>query len=138
MRTFTAIAIVACIGLNSCHSFNRYEFHGASAKDLSTDEMFQADAVTEEPPVQDTKTMSRVCPIYRLPTLPPSPDLPYDQLAKVASNPNQPYDKMSETYIKQLREYIALIKELIRQSQDDYLRNCADYLSMAHQNSSIR
>lgn len=153
MRYTAALSVFAFIGLSSCHSFNHYEITAVDprtgavqtgkpplAEESLNDDALEADLAASGTDFQETTsaTMEHVCPVYHLPKLPPVPELPYDQLDKMANDPSHPYDKMAQAHITQLHNYIVQIKGIILKSHEDYLLKCAGYLAASHQNSTMR
>lgn len=133
------------LGLTSCNSFNHTTMiltDAAAPKRASAalaTASLSEEAIKSEPPSeaapdssneQKKPTISAVCPIYRLPGLPREPDLPYDKLAKLAnSNDPHAFDKLAEDQINALYLYISQVKKLLRDSHQQYLKDCQDYLT---------
>ena len=99
-----------------------------------SDEAIKSESSSETTPDSTNErkkpSISAVCPIYKLPSLPREPDLPYDKLAKL-TNSNDPhaFDQVAEDQIKALYLYISQVKKLLRDSHQQYLKDCQDYLT---------
>jgi hypothetical protein len=150
-----ALILVGTITLGSCQSsFNHIEISNstlvgmpgrAPAKAsgaaiaqaaLSSEKMrgFGDPRLGADPPAagRDTPT----CPIYRLPDLDPVPELPYNELKALEPGGNvEEFDRATRQQITDLRLYISNMKKRIRDSHQEYLKACQEYLSNAHQNS---
>lgn len=145
-----SIIVGLYLGLTSCHSFNRYtiitttenaEPHrttAALAQAALSDEAIKPEGNDQTPPDSSPpkKGIVAVCPLYKLPDLPASPELPYDKLAKLSdSNDPHAFDQVAEDQIKTLYMYIGSLKKTLRESHQQYLKDCQEYLKTGHQNS---
>lgn len=149
----TIILLVMVSGLVSCQSFNHYTvINGKAVADATIDptkkpgpglaeslmhsDNFIGDGgggLPPDPNVPKNATLNVICPVYKLPDLPPMPDLPYDALAKAAqTNNNNAFDREALEHIKQLHEYINNTRKILRDSHQQYLRECASYVSGQH------
>jgi|SRR6185312_1468814 len=152
--TRVCIVLFAWIGLSSCHSFNHYELYNWGDSDVAnaphkasaaaalesaslSDEKIHSDSATgshpsvplETPDAKKT-TLPVSCPVYRLPDLGSAPDLPYDQLDKLRkSNDPRDFDQVAEKQITMLYQYIGQIKHTIRESHQQYLKDCQSYIT---------
>lgn len=146
--------LLTWVGLTSCHSFNHYEVYSWGSDDVASaphkasaaaaletatlsDEKIHSDSATgshpaapsdnpdgKKPPVPVT------CPVYRLPDLGSVPDLPYDQLDKLKkSNDPHDFDQVAENQITMLYQYIGQMKRTIRESHQQYLKDCQNFIS---------
>jgi hypothetical protein len=142
-KSLTVVSLF--LGLTSCNSFNHTTMivtdaaepkraSAALATASLSDEAIKTESSNETTPDSGNErkkpSVTAVCPIYKLPPLPREPDLPYDKLAKL-TNSNDPhaFDQVAEDQIKALYMYIGELKKRLRDSHQQYLKDCQDYLS---------
>lgn len=151
-RTIVVLAMMS--GLVSCQSFNHTTYIGVLpgkakgfidpenkpgpgiAESLMKSDDFLNDGPSDLPPdpkVPKEATLNVICPVYKLPELPQPPELPYDQLAKLSgTNDPDAFERMALDHIKALRAYITANRKVLRDSHQQYLRECASYVSGQH------
>lgn len=76
-------------------------------------------------PVPTTPAKKEGCEIYILPSFSPTPPLPKVPQRGQSDNDDELIDKMLLGNINELRQYISTYKRQLKQSHDDYLRNCS-------------
>jgi hypothetical protein len=119
----------------------------AAALETATlsDERIHSDSATGSHPAapveaSDAKKSSVpvTCPVYRLPDLGSAPDLPYDQLDKLKkSNDPHDFDQVAEDQITMLYKYISQMKHTIRDSHQQYLKDCQSYITNSGTQNSL-
>lgn len=147
--------VLVFAGLPSCNSFNRYDIRlageetttsvGKKAKDTALATASLSDEQIHQEPVSPLAgdapkkpAVSANCPVYRLPDLGTAPDLPYDQLDAMRKRGDPTaFDQAAENQIKELYRYISFVKHTLRDSHQQYLKDCQNYLNglSSNQNS---
>lgn len=151
LKRLSAIGGIALL-LASCESFNHYEIgylpaggrypiKATLAQASISDEINDSNSVGEPPSNTDTPRTPRpkvvpTCPVYSLPELPPVPELPYDQLDMLNSAHPEKFSTVAENHITAMHMYVSKVRRILRESHEKYLKDCQDYLSAGHQNSS--
>lgn len=119
MKSWLLVATVLATATSGCHSFNQTYLIA-----------HRASSVTALPqPVHPTegKTTSDdvLCPLYELPALPATPELPINELAQPRNNTTQALDRIQQNHIHELRLYIVRLRRTLKESQERYLADCA-------------
>lgn len=142
-KSLTVVSLF--LGLTSCNSFNHTTMiltdaaepkraSAALATASLSDEAIKSESSSETTPDSTNErkkpSVTAVCPIYKLPALPHEPDLPYDKLARL-SNSNDPeaFDKIARDQLNAMYMYVSQIKKILRDSHQQYLKDCQDYLT---------
>lgn len=134
-------------GLSSCNSFNHYDIKVGADEPTSTSKKAKDTALAtaslsdeqihgepNSPLANDGQvkkpSVSANCPVYHLPDLGTAPDLPYDQLDAMKKNPDpRAFDAAAEKQIRMLYQYISALKHNLRDSHQQYLKDCQTYLN---------
>jgi hypothetical protein len=151
LKRCVAIGCVATF-LVSCESFNKYEItnyptiagrggpRAALAQASISDEINQSNSLgevtgTDTPRHHEPPAVVPTCPVYSLPKLPATPELPYDQLDLLNGPNHDQWNKVMEAHVKAMHLYVMTIKNILRDSHEKYLKDCQEYLS-GRENSS--
>lgn len=128
MRTRTYLLPVCILLLLGCNSFNRLNYTQLVVHPPQLDKEVGARPATvelAEPTTQEVHTDTPLmCPPYVFPNLPPVPELPLKELAKVAPSNMKALDAIQQKHIEDLRAYISATRKLIRFSHEKYIEDC--------------
>lgn len=83
--------------------------------------------IIKTPPVtppDDMGPRKGLCPLYKLPTLPPPPAAPLDKLSALKPTDTAQIDALTRTHIADLHQYIVTSQAEIAKSYKDYISNC--------------
>lgn len=141
MKMLKSLVLVT-ITVAGCSSFNKIEIHGPVILDsgqraaLSNEEPVAAsqpqadpvEAVIAEKPVTPPPVLANLaglCPAYKAPALPKTPELPLADIKRLAgTNDKNAIDKLMLDHIEALRLHAALVKRTVLQSQLRYAEQC--------------
>ncbi len=129
-RLFSAVTVlVMAMPLASCNSFNRIAL-------VETNTSYQhwesrpGGLEGRKPIINEdgTPNATEVCPIYKLPAIPKTPELPIKELEKISPDDTEALDAIQRKHIEELRLHIMRVKAAMAKSQIEYLNNCKAYL----------
>jgi hypothetical protein len=129
MKLIAQVAIASVFFLTSCYSFNRIEIKPTDTKQVTSqqlEEKIQTEATQLAlKMVEDiNKNTKASCPIFSMPALPKTPELPYKELSKIQKGDIKAILELEQDHIEDLRTYIILIKQIVQKAQLDYIANC--------------
>lgn len=127
MKRNVIVIMAAVLLVAGCYSFNTYEFKTMSSntvlksksdgKQTSMANIIPISSATAAP-------MIKKCNAFQLPSLPITPPLPYDELAKVSVEDPDAIDRIQQKHIEELRDYIVKMKQAMIQAQKEHTITC--------------
>lgn len=138
------LLVLVTITVAGCSSFNRIEIHGPFVLDTSgkrtsipneeevvstpqpsTDPVEAVIAEKSVTPPAAVASLAGLCPAYKAPALPKTPELPLAEIKRLAGiNDRNAIDKLMLDHIEALRLHTALVKRTVLQSQLRYAEQC--------------
>jgi hypothetical protein len=119
--TLTLVGVL----LTGCYSFNRLEFNDFNSAAKENNRLYQevkkVAAVAIEEPAKRAKI---ICPLFSLPVLPKTPELPFTELSKVEPTDTVGIDKIQQKHIDDLRAYIIQLKHSVYMAQQEHNSKC--------------
>lgn len=123
-KSFVTAGVIV-MSLFGCNSFNRTTFTEIQlypAADSKANVSWPA--TDEQPPIERTSKKELLCPPYVFPELPPIPELPLRELAKVSPANMKALDIIQQKHIEDLRAYISKTRKIIQFSHQEYIEDC--------------
>jgi hypothetical protein len=87
------------------------------------------------PPDDVASRTQGLCPVYRLPALPPAPVAPLSQLNAIAPTDTASVDALTRAHIIELHRYIDQTRQLLIRSYQDYVKHCQQHRKTAARHS---
>lgn len=138
MNKLNLSCITLILFLTSCYSFNRIDIKPAELKvpvaqsnkqtisevELNAKIQEEANKIAIQLVEEISKKNKSNCPVYTLPLIPKTPELPYKELSKIPQGNVKAMIELQQDHIEDLRTYIVLVKQIIQKSQVEYLNSC--------------
>jgi hypothetical protein len=83
------------------------------------------------PPDESSAVTKGLCPAYRMPTLPPAPDVPIKQLDAIKPSDAAAVDALARAHIVELHKYIDQTQRILKVSYQDYVKRCQTHKKTA-------
>jgi hypothetical protein len=79
------------------------------------------------PPDESSAVTKGLCPAYRMPTLPPTPDVPIKQLDAIKPSDDAAVAALAREHIVELHKYIDQTQRILKISYQDYVKRCQSH-----------
>jgi hypothetical protein len=128
-----ALLTICTVQLNGCNNFNRIVSVKTTTYSLSTNASKAEQPRTKQDTVSDDDHGAVIkevyiqegCKvIYKFPSIPSVPELPYKQLQALSPSDVDGLDRIQQQHIRDLRIYIARVRGIVTKARSEYLALC--------------